>query len=136
MCQASLAVDTGAAVNVLSEKTFQALKRVSRGGRYQSLRSNRIVIVPDSNTVKFQGRCFKAMDQPVCLASPWKSRETPTMGFESVSHEMKVHTVPTLSAVPVPDTGATETTQTDVPTFVGDGKVSMRQTWGIMKSHK
>ncbi len=34
-CQASLALDTGAAVNVLSEKTFKALKRVSRGERYQ-----------------------------------------------------------------------------------------------------
>ncbi len=34
-CQAFLAVDTGAAVNVLSEKTFKALKPVSRGRRYQ-----------------------------------------------------------------------------------------------------
>ncbi len=79
-----------------------------------SLRSNRIVIDPDSNTVKFQGRCFKAMDQSVCLASPWKSRETPSMGQERVSPETKVHTVPTLSAVPVPDTGATGITPTDV----------------------
>ncbi len=30
-----------------------------------SLKSNRIVIVPHSNTVKFQGRCFKAM-------APWR----------------------------------------------------------------
>ncbi len=34
-CQAPLAVDTGADASVLSEKTFKALKRVSRGGRYQ-----------------------------------------------------------------------------------------------------
>ncbi len=169
MRQASVAVHTGAAVNVFSEKKFKALKRVSRGGRSQlrptdlslcgvtsdrlnilgvvrlpvslgrntlvmrldfyvtssfslpsdgplglsSLRSNRIVIDPDSNTVKFQGRCFKAMDQPVCLAFPWKSRETSSMGRESVSPETKVHTVPTLSAVPVPDTGATGTTPTE-----------------------
>ena len=33
--RASFAVDTGAAVNVLSEKTYRALKRVSRGGRYR-----------------------------------------------------------------------------------------------------
>ncbi len=79
-----------------------------------SLRSIRIVIDPDSNTVKFQRRCFKAMDQPVCLASPWKSRETPSMGRESVSPETKVRIVPTLSAVPVQDTGATGTTPTDV----------------------
>ena len=31
----SLAVDTGAAVNVLSERTYKALKRASRGGRYR-----------------------------------------------------------------------------------------------------
>ncbi len=54
------------------------------------------------------------MDQPVCLSSPWKSRETPSTDRESVSPETKVHTVPTLSAVPVPDTGATGTTPTDV----------------------
>ena len=33
--RASFAVDTGAAVNVLSEKTYRVLKRVSRGGRYR-----------------------------------------------------------------------------------------------------
>ncbi len=54
------------------------------------------------------------MDKPVCLASPWKSRETPSMGRESVFPETKVHTVPTLSVVSVPDTGATGTTPTDV----------------------
>ncbi len=36
------------------------------------------------------------------------------MARESVSPETKVHTVPTLSAVPVPDTGATGATPTDV----------------------
>ncbi len=36
------------------------------------------------------------------------------MGRESVSPETKVHTVPALSAVPVPDTGATGTPPTDV----------------------
>ncbi len=36
------------------------------------------------------------------------------MGRESVSPETKVHAVPTLSAVPVPDTDATRTTPTDV----------------------
>ncbi len=169
-CQSSLAVDTGAAVNVLSEKAFKELKCVSREGRYQlrptdpslcgvttdrlnilgvvrlpvslgrntpvirldfyvtssfslpsdgllglsSLKSNRIVIVPDSNTVKFQGRRFKAMNQPVCLASPWKSIKSPSMVRESVPPETKVHTVQTFSAVPVPDTGATGTAPTDV----------------------
>ncbi len=32
------------------------------------------------------------MDQPVCLASPWKSKETPSMGRESVFPETKVST--------------------------------------------
>ncbi len=133
-CQASLAVDTGAAVNVLSEETFKSYKRVSRGGRCQlrptdlrvcgvttdrlnilgvvrlpvslgrntpvmrldfyvtssfslpsdgllglsSLRSNRIVLVAENNIVKYQGRCFKAMDQPVCLASPGKAGNPPS----------------------------------------------------------
>lgn len=161
--QASFAVDTGAAVNVLSERTYLALKRASRGGRYQlrpsdlnlcgvtadrlnilglvslpvslerntpvmrldfyvtsnfslpsdgllglsSLRSNRMVIHPDSNTVRFQGRCFKAMDQPVRLASPWERRGIPSKGRESVSPESVVHTVPTLSTVPVHGAGTT-----------------------------
>ncbi len=34
VCQPSLTLDTGAAVNVQSGKTFKGLKRISRGGRY------------------------------------------------------------------------------------------------------
>ncbi len=169
VCKASLAIDTVAAVNVLSEKTYKALKYLC-GGRYllrstdlslcgvptdrlnilgvvrlpvslgrntpvirldfyvessfslppdgllglSSLRSKGIIIVPDSNTVKFQERCFKAMDQPVCLASSWTNKETPSMGRESISPETKMYTVPNLSAVPVPDTGATGRTPTDI----------------------
>ncbi len=36
------------------------------------------------------------------------------MGWERVSLETKVHTVPTFSAVPLPDTGAIGTTPTDI----------------------
>ncbi len=49
--QASLVVDIGAAVNVLSEKTTKALKRVSRGGRYHlsfcGLTADRFNIIGD-----------------------------------------------------------------------------------------
>ncbi len=75
-----------------------------------SLESQYSEVRPNNNNLP---RIPDTMDQPVCLASTWKSREIPTMGRESVSHETKVHIVPTLSAVPVPDTGATGTTPTD-----------------------
>ncbi len=42
--QASIAVDMGAAVNVLSEETYLPLKRVSRGSRW-SLNPNDLNIV-------------------------------------------------------------------------------------------
>ena len=123
--RASFAVDTGAAVNVLSEKAYRALKRASRGGRYRlrpndlnlrgvtsdpldilgivrlpvnlgkrtvtmhldfyvasnfglpsdgllglmSMKSNCMVIIPEGNVIKYQGKSFTAMDAPRSLAS-------------------------------------------------------------------
>ncbi len=72
-----------------------------------SLRFNRMVVIPDTITSRFRGRYFKAMDPPVCLASPWEIKDTPSKGRESVFPESVVHTVPILSTVPVPDTGTT-----------------------------
>ncbi|KAG0729832.1 hypothetical protein GWK47_029518 [Chionoecetes opilio] len=123
--KASFAVDTSAAVNVLSEKAYLALKRASRGSQWplrpndlnlmgvtseplnilgiirlpislgkgtsimrldlyvasnfslptdgllglKSLKSNRMVIHPDINMIKFQGKGFQAMNQPMRLNS-------------------------------------------------------------------
>ena len=124
--KASFAVATHASVNVLSEQSYLALKRVSRGTRWllrhttnnlmgvssaplqisgnarlpvkldkntrtikldfyvvsdfslpsdgllglESMKANQIVAYPDSSTVSFQEKRFKAMDQPRCLIPP------------------------------------------------------------------
>ena len=121
----ALVVDTGAAVNVLSEKAYHALKRAFRGSRLSlrpnelnlmnvdsgllnilgivrlpislgkstsikrldfyvasnfslspdrliglmSMKSNKMEIHPNSNLIRYQNKSFKAMDQPMCLAS-------------------------------------------------------------------
>ena len=121
--RASLAVDTGAAVNVLSERAYRCIKRASRGSQWPlrpnnlwlksvnnetlhilgivtlpmslgkktnrlkldfyvvsdfslptdgllgltTLKSHKMVIKPDENSVLCQGRRFKAMDQPMSL---------------------------------------------------------------------
>ena len=52
---ASLAVDTGAAVNVLSERAYQSIKRASRGGRW-TLRPNDLLLKSVNNeTLKIKG---------------------------------------------------------------------------------
>ncbi len=128
---ASLAVGTSAAVNILSDETYLALKRVSRGTHWSlhpndlaivgvtfnslkiltivhlpislskntpvihldfyvassfalqadgllklpSFRSIRMGINPETNTAKFLGKSFKAMDVPMRLAFPWKTHK-------------------------------------------------------------
>lgn len=153
--QASFAVDTGASVNVLSERAYRALKRVSRGGRYRlmpndlnlrgvtsdpldilgivrlpvnlgkgtstmrldfyvasnfglpsdgllgltSMRSNRMVIIPDSNVIKYQGKSFQAMETPSSLASlsryEKKVQKAPDGEFVSAQSVSVVREVPT-----------------------------------------
>ena len=131
--RASFAVDTGAAVNVLSEEAYKAIKRASRGGRCRlrpndlnlrgvtsdpldimgivrlpvtlgkgtrtmqmdfyvasnfglpsdgllglaSMKSNRMVIIPDRNIIKYQRKSFQAMGEPTSLASSsrWGRKE-------------------------------------------------------------
>ena len=46
--RASLALDTGAAVNVLSERAYQSIKRASRGGKFP-LRPNDLVLKSVNN---------------------------------------------------------------------------------------
>jgi len=146
--QASFAVDTGAAVNVLSERAYQLLKRASRGSRWplrpndlnlmgvtsepldilgivrlpiclgkgtsimrlnfyvvsnfslptdgliglNSLKSNRMVIHPDTNIVQFQGKSFKAMDNPMRLTVLWEQNSE---SEQDASHAQAVSVVQT-----------------------------------------
>ena len=115
-CNISFAVDTGAAVIVLSQESYKALKRNARGVRYMllgvtgsalqvlgmvtlpiyltkeisamefyvatnfkllsdrilgllAMKSNRIGINPDSNSIIYRGRELQALQKPMTLVS-------------------------------------------------------------------
>ena len=170
--KASLGIDTGASVNVLSEKAYLALKRASRGNRWPlrpndlnltgvtsdplnilgivslpiylgkgtstlkldfyvasnftlpsdgllgltSMRANRMVIYPEHGTVKFQGKSFRAMDQPMPIASEWERKLRCMVGSQEAQ---AVCTIPATS----PRSTPVQTKQNNLNTPNGKWKV-------------
>ena len=152
---ASFAVDTGAAVNVLSETAYKNLKRASRGGRWPlrpndlvlrgvtseplhilgivsipmylgkgtpilrldfyvvsdfslpadgllgltALKSSKMVIQPNKGEILYQGRTFKAMEQPTGLTALGKEDERQRQCFSQPQAESPVLAVRNTSPV-------------------------------------